>query len=313
MLQTLFYFMLNMSLNAVFIICAILLVRSIKAIPKRLTYIFWGVAFIRLCLPFSLSSPWSMFNYTGGLIKRVIPVDSIVTAPQLQDMTMANFIGAVNSYAPVVFKTTALNQIFTAGAVIWLIVSIAALLAMLILYWLTNTEIKKAVLLRDNIYLSDMLLSPVLTGVLRPRIVLPASLDVDSPEAKFAIAHENVHRRRLDNLWRSFGLVIACLHWFNPFVWLMLKCFFADMELSCDEAVVRNYDLKERAAYASALVNFSDDKRFSISAAFGKSGIKVRIINILDYKRFTLIGAAASALFLAAVAVVLITNPQLRG
>lgn len=313
MLQTLFYFLLNMSLNAVFIICAILLIRNIKAIPKRLTYFFWVVAFARLCIPFSLSSKWSIFNYTGGLIKRVIAVDSIINNPQIHGMTMTNFIGAVNNYTPAVFKTDALREVFNVGAFAWLIVSIAALLTMVILYSLTNAELKKAILIRDNIYLSDMLLSPVLMGVFRSRIVLPVSVAIDSPEAQMAIAHENVHKKRYDNLWKTLGLVIACFHWFNPFVWIMLKHFFADMELSCDEVVVKDYDTKARKAYASALVSFADDKRFLISSAFGKSSIKVRIVNVLNYKRFTLIGTVASAVFLLAVAVVLITNPQLRG
>ena len=313
MLQTLFYFILNMSLNGIFIICGILLIRNIRVIPKRLVYIFWTAAFARLCVPFSLSSRWSVFNYTGNLIKRVIAADAIIAGPPLQGMTMANYIGAVDSYAPAEFKTAALYRLFTTGAVVWLTVSIAALLAMVILYWLTSARFKTALLLRDNIYASDILLSPVLIGVLRPRIILPLPLSVDSPEAGSAIAHENVHRKRCDNLWRLLGFAVVCFHWFNPFAWLMLKYFLDDMELSCDEAVVRHYDLKARKAYASALVSFAGDRGFFVSTAFGKSGIKARIVNILNYKRLTVIGTIASALLLLAVAVILATNPQIRG
>lgn len=312
MLQTVFYFVLNMGFNAVFIILAILLIRIIKAIPKRLMYIFWTAAFARLCLPFSLSSQWSLFNFTGGLIKRVVAIDTVFTNSQLHEMTMANFIGAANSYAPIGFKTEMLREAFTTGAIIWLIVSIAALLAIVILYLLTNAEFKKAVLIRDNIYSSSMLHSPVLMGVFRPRVILPASLAIDSLEAQMAITHENVHRKRYDNLWRILGLAIVCFHWFNPFVWIMLKYFFADMELSCDEAVVRDYDSIARKAYASALLRFADDRRLLVSAAFGKSGVHARIVTVLNYKRLPMIGTIASALFLLAVAVVLITNPQLR-
>ena len=95
----------------------------------------------------------------------------------------------------------------------------------------------------------------------------------------------------------------------------MLKAFFTDMELSCDEAVVRKgrYNAEERKAYASALLRFAEEKRFLISTAFGRSGVRVRIVNILNYKRLTVIGAVASAVFLLAVALVLITNPALRG
>jgi beta-lactamase regulating signal transducer with metallopeptidase domain len=127
------------------------------------------------------------------------------------------------------------------------------------------------------------------------------------------LAHENTHRRRLDNLWRVLGICVTCLHWFNPFAWIMLKAFFTDMELSCDEAVIKKSGTEERKAYAGTLLKFSEDNRLLVSTAFGRSGVKVRIVNVLDYKRLSLIGALASALFLLVIAVVLITNPQLRG
>jgi len=224
-----------------------------------------------------------------------------------------NYVGAVEEYAPFAFeyKTETLRQVFTTAAMIWAIVAMALLLTAIILYLLTHRELKKATHIQDNLYRSDMLLSPVLTGVFRPKIILPASLEVDSPECQMVLAHENVHKRRLDNLWRLFAIAITCTHWFNPLAWIMLKSFFTDMELSCDEVATRKYSQEERKTYAGVLLQFAEDKRLLVSTAFGRSGVKVRIVNVLNYRKLTLIGAVASLLFLLVVAMVFITNPQL--
>jgi beta-lactamase regulating signal transducer with metallopeptidase domain len=186
------------------------------------------------------------------------------------------------------------------------------LLTPFILYMLSRKELKKAVLIKDHLYRSDMLLSPVLTGLFRSKIILPVFLDPDSAEGRMILAHENIHKLRLDNLWRLLAICITCLHWFNPLAWILLKSFFADMEQSCDEMVVKKYNAEERKAYAGALLRFAEDKRMLVSTAFGRGGVKVRIVNVLNYKKLTIIGAVASTLFLLVVVVVLTTNPQLR-
>ena len=314
-----FYFVLNMSLAASFVIVALLLVRLIKPLPRRIIYPLWALAFFRLVFPFTLAANWSLFNLTGGLVKRLITIETItqgtIAVPAPANWAAMNFIGAVVNYVPIEYRSESLRSIFTVGSLIWLIVTIAAVLITLVLYALTRTELKKAVLIRDNVYHSDMLLSPVLMGIVHPKIILPTALDVDSTEGEMVLAHENVHRRRLDNLWRVIAILIACVHWFNPLVWVMLKAFFTDMEQSCDESVLRtgSYGHEERKAYARTLLQFADDKRIYISTAFGRSGIKVRIMNVLNYKRMTVIGAILSALFLLAVVLALITNPALRG
>ncbi len=319
MLDGIFYFILNMSITSCFVIASLLLIRLCRPLPRRFVYPLWALAFMRLVIPFTLTSGWSLFNFTGGLVKRLVAVETItygsVTAPASAHLMMMNMVGAADRYSPIVYKTEALRHVFVIGSTVWGIVAAAALLAVCILYSLTYKELKKAVLVRDNIYRSDMLLSPVLTGVLRPKIILPPGIDPDSASGKMILTHENVHKKRLDNLWRTIAVGIACMHWFNPLVWVMLKAFFTDMELSCDEAVLRHgrYGNDETRAYASTLLQFVQDKGFLISSAFGRSGVRVRIMNVLNYKRMTVIGAAASAAFMIAVALVLITNPTLRG
>jgi len=317
MLETVFYFILNMSIASCFVIAALLLIRQIKPLPRRVVYPLWVLAFFRLVMPFTLPTNWSLFNFTGRLVKRLITVETVThgTVPDEASISllMSNFIGAAEQYVPIEYKTESLRQIFSTASVIWAIIAAAMLLTSIVLYMLARKELNNAVHVRDNLYRSDMLLSPVLSGLFRPKIILPASLDPDSVEGRMILAHENTHKDRLDNLWRLLGILITCLHWFNPLSWVMLKSFFTDMELSCDEKVIRKYSTEERKNYAGTLLRFSEDNRLLVSTAFGRSGVKVRIVNVLNYKKLTLIGVAASSLFLSVVTVVLITNPHLRG
>ncbi len=317
--SNIFYLIINMSIASCFTIAALLLLRLFKPLPRRFIYPAWVLAFFRLAMPFALPSRLSLFNFTGGLVKRLVTIETIIygTAPipDEANLSIMNMIGAADSYTPIEYKTEAWRQVFIISSTVWAIVAAALLLAVCILYALTQKELRRAVIIRDNLYRSDMVLSPVLTGVFRSRIILPEGLDPDSTEGAMILAHENVHRRRLDNLWRALAIGIACVHWFNPLVWIMLKLFFKDMELSCDEAVLLSgrFNSDECRDYAATLLRFAQDKKFLISSAFGRSGVKVRILNVLNYRRMTVIGAVASAAFLLALALVLITNPSLRG
>ena len=317
MLDSIFYFILNMSITSCFVITVLLIIRQIRPLPRRVIYPLWMLAFFRLIMPFTLMTNWSLFNITGDLVKRLITVETVtqgmVSIPGSKNLWIMNTVGAAERYVPIEYKTESLRQVFTVSSLIWAIIAAAMLLTALILYMLTRNELKKAIRIKDNIYRSEMLLSPILTGLFRPKVILPVSLDPENTEGRMILAHENIHKRRLDNFWRLIGICITCLHWFNPFAWVMLKSFFTDMEQSCDEAVIRKYDAEERKAYAGTLLRFAEDKRVLVSTAFGQSGVKVRIVNVLNYKKLTLIGAVASSLFLLVLAAVLITNPRLRG
>ena len=317
MLDTLFYFILNMSFTSCFVIAALLLIRQIKPLPRRVVYPLWALAFFRLLMPFTLPTGFSLFNFTGGLVKRLITVEtvtqSLIPLPASEALSAMNMIGAAQRYAPVEYRTESLRQIFTTASAVWAVIAAVALLAALILYALTQKELREAVRIEDGLYRSSILLSPVLSGIVRPKIILPDSLDPQSAEGQMIIAHENVHKRRLDNLWRMLAIPITCLHWFNPFAWIMLKAFFSDMEQSCDEAVVRKYSMEERRTYAETLLRFAEHQRIVAATAFGRLGVKTRIVNVLNYRKLTLIGAVISSLFLLALAAALITNPQLRG
>lgn len=328
MLVTVFYFVLNMSISASAIILLLLIIRKIGFIRKRYVYLSWGLAFVRMILPFSLSSRYSLFNYTGGLIKRVISIDMITTstfspnwATPLKDfnvphyITSSNSIGFAERYWPVeipeniITKTTVIRDIFTVGSYIWLAGAAAVLITVIIMYLFTKKELGSIRHIRDDLYSSDKISSPLLAGIFKPKIILPEGFDPDCDEAEYVIAHERIHKRRMDNIWRLIAFLIVCIHWFNPLSWIMLRCFLKDMELSCDEGVVKYYDTGERKRYAAALLAFAGQKTLS-TVSFAKSSVRSRVINVLDYKELSLLGASVSFISLAIFAVIVLTNPQ---
>jgi len=314
-----FYIVLNMSIASGIIIAVLLLVRLIRPIPRRYIYPLWTVPFIRLVMPFTPASGLSIFNLTGGLAKRLVDVETVtrgvVSVPAPVDLVMINAIGAADRYDPISYKAESLKRIFAVSSAVWAVVAAVALTAVCLIYLFAIRELGKAVKVGDNIYRSEIIASPVLVGVFRPRVILPPGVEPESVQGKMILEHENVHRKRLDNLWRALAAATACVHWFNPLVWLMLRAFFRDMELSCDETVLKRgkYGIDGTKTYASALLQYADSSSLFIPSAFGSSGIRVRIVNVLNYRRVTAIGAVASAVFLLAVALALITNPSFRG
>lgn len=312
---TVFYFILNMSIASCFVITTLLLIRKIRLLPRRVVYLLWILAFFRLIIPFTFPTKWSLFNLTSGLVKRLITIGTVTQGsaaiPDTGDLSMMNMVGTAKQYIPIEYKTESLRHVYTTISVIWVYITAIIFLIVIILYLITFFKLKKAVHFKDNLYRSDMLVSPLIIGFIHPKIIFPDSLNPDSIEDRMILAHEDVHKSQLDNLWRLIGICIACLHWFNPLVWIILKAFLTDMELSCDEKVIRKYNTEERKAYAGTLLRFAEDKRLLVSTAFGRSGVKIRIVNVLNYKKLTLIGIVVSLLFLLAAALILITNPQL--
>ncbi len=317
MLHTVFYLVLNMSIVSCLVIVVLLVLRQIKSLKRGVVYPLWSFAFLRMIIPFTFATPWSLFNYTGKLVKRLLTVEVIsggtISSPSSDKLLTMNVIGVADEYFPIVYKSEILHQVFDYASVVWLIIASAMIIAALVLYLLTRKELKQALPIRDNLYHSSTLLSPVIVGIVKARVIIPDFLDPDSAECQIILQHENVHRRRWDNLWRIVAITLTCIHWFNPLAWLSLKAFFTDMEQSCDEEVVKGYNQAERATYARTLLRYAENNRLLLATAFGNVTVKTRIVNVLNYKRLTLFGTFVSTLLLLIIAVVLLTNPQLKG
>jgi len=304
MLAAVFYWILNMSILGSITGVIVLGLRQIKSFPRRFTYAFWLIPLIRLWFPVLISNKFSLMALLAKLGVRT--VEAGVDARVLP-FTSMNTIKAAESYHPFVFETNTLQMIFSIGAVIWLTVFLSLLLTMLLLYFVTKTEMRSALHLFKNIYESDRIATPAVYGIIRPRILVPAGMN--PLDLSYAVIHEKAHIRRGDNFIRCVALVTACFHWFNPLVWVFLKFSFADMELSCDEKVMKNLDETGRRQYAASLLNCLAPARINLfSVSFGGSKIKERVGNILSYKQLTAVSCLCFFILAAAIAAALLTN-----
>jgi beta-lactamase regulating signal transducer with metallopeptidase domain len=310
-LDTVFYLVLNMSITASAIGLCIVLLRHIKQIPRFGIYVLWSLVFFRLVFPVAFSSEASILNLAGRFIKKVvaIPITLPISGNESVKLSMSNSIGTAQSYFPVIYKNDHLEMVFRTASFVWIVVSATAMLTVIILYFLSSNELRKTEHIKDNIYISNTVQSPMVFGIFRQRIIIPTYLDIDSPELKFALLHEQVHIRRHDNMFRLLGVLTACIHWFNPLVWVFLRLFLNDMELSCDLKAVKPLTNKERVKYAKALVNLGAGQKVFMSAAFSKTKVRARVLNVLNYKRLKVLAVVFSVFFIIVIAIAFMTNP----
>jgi beta-lactamase regulating signal transducer with metallopeptidase domain len=302
MLQEVFYWVFNMSITAALTGVLIMLVRLIKRIPKRLTIFLWMVPFLRMTIPLGLNSPYSLMTLLSKITTKTIvvfqPTDEM-------SFSMMNSVMAANSYFPITYKVNILETIFGVASAIWVIVGLAIILMLVVIYFATIHEIKDSTHLRDNVYLSEKVTSPAVYGIIRPKIILPTSYK--DRDIELILQHEKMHISGLDNLWRMIAFLISAVHWFNPFSWLFLKAFLADLELSCDERVLVKLGAERSKEYASALLECKQGATV-FASAFGGARIRTRIENILSFRKLTWISLVAFIALISVICYVLLTN-----
>lgn len=297
-----FYWVLNMSILGSATGLIVVVLRRIRALPRFGVYLLWTLPLIRFLVPVGIGSPYSLLNFLSRFMIKTIVVGNTGSAPQY---TMTNSLQAAESYFPMEYKDGFLANIFYIAGILWLIVGAAAVLGTIVSYIVTKSALKNAEPVRDNIYRSDRVSSPAVYGIFRPKIILPGNI----PEADTAyiLRHERIHIRRRDNLWRMIAVLTACIHWFNPLVWIFLKLFLTDMELACDAGVLKKLDDEDKKAYAAALLRCVSPKSHYASP-FGGSKIQLRIQNILSYKRLTIVSGLCFATFFFILIVTVMTN-----
>ena len=302
MLQEIFYWIFNMSLTAALTGMIIMLIRLIKRIPRRIAVLLWVIPFLRMTIPFGLNSPYSMMSLLSGITAKTIvvyrPIDRIA-------FSYTNSIMAANSYFPITYKSKILENIFGAASVIWVIAALSVLLMLAVTYLTTMHEIKDSAHLKDNIYLSEKVVSPAVYGIVKPKIILPTSYK--DRDTDLIIFHEKKHIHGIDNLWRMIAFVITAVHWFNPFCRIFLKYFLTDLELSCDERVISHLGTERAKEYALTLLE-SRKGATVFASAFGGAKIRTRIENILSFKKMTRFSLTAFTVLIGAIFYVLLTN-----
>ena len=320
----------NMSISASWIVLAVLILRLLlKKAPKWIIVLLWGIVAVRLICPFSIESVMSLIPSAETINPEILvdnapvidsdfPVIDGIEKPVIDGIETPVIDGIENPVingtdTPVdrdpvtpVPDTTPTNPVQTAIPVlsaVWL-VGIAGMLAYTVIsYFRVKGKIGTAIRLRDNIFQSERVVSPFVLGLIKPKIYL--SFHMNGQDMEYVIAHENAHIRRKDHWWKPIGFLILTLHWFNPLLWLgyVLRC--RDIELACDEKVIKELDFQQKADYSQALLNCSVNRRIIAACplAFGEIGVKERVKSVLNYKKpaFWIIVVAIVASIVAAV------------
>lgn len=307
----LFLNLLNMSISASWLIAAVLLLRLVfRKAPKWVNCLLWAIAGLRLILPFSVESVLSLIPSAETVPPEIIYAEK----PQISS-GIAYFNSAVN---PVIGETLApevgasanpVQIIAVIFAYLWIIGMAALLIYALISYLKLRHRMKTATLFKDNIYQSERVSSPFVLGIIIPKIYLPYS--ISDEDAEYVIAHENAHIRRRDHLIKPLAYLLFCVYWFNPLVTVAYVLLCRDIEMACDERVIRQLDEKDRRYYSEALLNCSISRR-SIAAcplAFGEVSVKERIKGIMSYKKPAFWVIVVAVLSCIVTAVCFLTNP----
>ena len=301
----------NMSISACWIVLAILLLRIIlKKAPKWINCVLWGIAGLRLVMPFSFESIFSLIPSAETITKVPdsprphIELGVSVIDNQVNGYLQGNYFeGVTRPMGDFIDVTTIL-------AIVWIIGIVALLIYTLVSFLRLKSKIGTAVLLRDNIYQSEAVVSPFVLGINKPKIYLP--FNITEQYMEHVIAHEQAHLRRKDHLWKPLGFLILTLHWFNPMVWIGYILLCRDIELACDEKVVKELNHEQRADYSEALLTCSVNRRMIAACplAFGEVGVKNRVKSVLNYKKHTFWIIIVAIITSIAVAVCFLTNPK---
>ena len=291
-----------MSIAATICTIPVLLLRLFKKIPRRIFTWLWLVPFVRMCIPLGISSKYGIMAVISKFTTKTV---TIVQIGDDSALTMMNHIMGANSYFPITYKVNHLEYLFNIASVIWLIVALAAILTLTIIYFIMLGEMKDAPKLKDNIYISDKIKTPAVCGIIKPKIILP--IEYDANRLNFILMHEKAHIKRKDNFIRLLAFIVVCVHWFNPFAWLLLKMLYSDIELACDETVLTKCNETEQKEYAYTLLSTAE-KTNVFAASFGGSKIRIRIENILSYKKISYFSVVAFSALIIAICYVLLTN-----
>lgn len=315
---------LQMSISAGLLILAIIILRalSINRLPKKMFVALWGIAILRLLIPFTITLQYKTTNLFTAIPGQVN--DLVQKSAAYIPTNAVPAAGAGIETVSAAVKQIPLFQI------IWMIGMLICFLYFLFAYIKEYRKLREAIPINGNEYLnewvnevhlerkiiimgSDRITTPVTYGIFSPKIVLPQIMDLtDVTALKYVLEHELVHIKRLDNLWKSISLVTLCIHWFNPLVWILYLLFGRDLELSCDEKVIAISGSEQRQAYALTLISLAEKKSGSsfLHSGFGKNAIKERIVAIMKYKKATIISFMCVIILLAAAAIFVFASPD---
>lgn len=318
--------LLGMSFSGAVFIIAVVVVRAvlINKIPKKTFLVLWEIAFLRLLVPFSIpfmfsihtliSQILSKFTFWGTDANTVISTwvqGQNITIPKMEklssDMLSSHFVWFV---------------IWCIGMVAFVLFFAVSYFRCLIEFqtsvpvcndfleqWLKEHSIKRSISVRQ----SDRILAPLTYGILRPVILMPKKTDwKNTKQLLYVLSHEYIHICHFDILKKLIATVVLCIHWFNPMVWVMYILFNRDVELTCDESVVRQLGEKSKAVYSLTLINMEENQSGLLPFCnnFSKNAIEERITAIMKMKKVTILSLAIACLIVGGFVIVFATSAQ---
>lgn len=302
---------LNMSIAAGWLILAVIALRLLlRRAPKRFRLLLWAVVGLRLALPWSIESALSLIPSAQTLPEGIM----LERAPVL-DTGISALNGAINPGFTAAFtpelgaSANPLQVLLPIAAALWMLGAAAMLLWALVSWLSLRKRVREAVRLEENVYECEIA-SPFVLGLFRPRIYLPFSLE--NGERELVLAHERAHITAGDHIIKPLGWLLLAAHWYNPLVWIAYALFCRDIELACDERVVRGLSLSDRADYSQALLDLSRP-RGGVRAcplAFGESSVKGRVKSVLSYKKPAFWLVLLAVVVCVGAAVCFLTDPK---
>ena len=311
-MNELFLKIINMSISASWLILAVLILRLVlKKAPKWVNVLLWGIVAVRLICPFSFESALSLIPSAETFPEKVIsgPSFDIQTGISPVDNRINDYLGD-RYFEGVTVPANNGNNIMTILTIVWIIGILLLGAYTIISYRRLHREIDTAVHYRDNIFQSENVSSPFVLGIINPRIYLPFSMN--EQDLEHVVAHEQAHIRRKDHWWKPLGFLLLTIHWFNPLMWLSYVLLCRDIELACDEKVIKELGNEQRADYTQALVACSVNRRMIAACplAFGEVGVKERVKSVMNYKKPAFWGVVLAVIACVIVAVCFLTNPK---
>ena len=309
MLDRLFLQVLDMSLTAGFVIFFILLARiALQKAPKIYSYALWSIALFRLICPWSFESIFSLLTIKDTAAQQLqsFPEEPIT----LETVRTYDIVPSGNTVvSPRVVDTLSESLVGNGITLLWLIGIAVLLIYSIVTLFRLNKQLRGAVCEKDNIYLSKHLSTPFVMGVIRPKIYLPHFLS--AVEKEYILLHEQTHIRRFDHVVKLVSFFVLCIHWFNPLVWAAFFYSAKDMEMSCDETVIKKLGNGVKKEYSSSLLSLATGRRMvgGTPLAFGEGDVKGRIKNVLHYKKPAFWMAATVFIAVFTLSVALMTNP----
>ena len=305
--------LLNLSISASWLVLVVLALRLVlKRAPKWVNVLLWGMVALRLMLPFSIESALSLIPSAETVSPEVVrfdPAPTITSGVELIDNAVNPSLSEHFAAVP----TASVNPLYVWTEIagwVWLIGLGAMLLYALVSYLRLRRRVSASIPLWENIYVCDEVPSPFILGIAKPRIYLPSALD--EAQRGSVLSHERAHLARRDHWWKPLGFALLAVYWFNPLLWLAYTLLCRDIELACDERVLRGMDAGQVKDYSSALLACSVPRRMIAACplAFGEVGVGARVKNALRYKKPAFWAVAVSVVVCAVVAVCFLTDPR---